>query len=62
MSGWTKVILATGILLVAIVGFNIALWRRLREARRLGVLAEQAALEEQVTLEAQTVLEKQAGE
>lgn len=39
MSGWTKVIVATGILLVAMIGFNLALWRRLREARRLAALA-----------------------
>ena len=40
MSGWTKVILATGIMFLAIVGFNVALWRRLREARRLAALEE----------------------
>lgn len=40
MSGWTKVFLATGILLVGIIGFNIALWRRLREARRLAAFEE----------------------
>jgi hypothetical protein len=39
VSGWTKVFLATGILFVAIVGFNIALWRRLREVRRLAAMA-----------------------
>jgi anti-sigma-K factor RskA len=40
VSGWTKVILATAIVFVAMVGFNIALWRRLREARRLAALEE----------------------
>ncbi|WP_085811156.1 hypothetical protein [Sphingomonas sp. TZW2008] len=34
MSGWTKVFLATAIMVVALAGFNLALWRRLREARR----------------------------
>ena len=42
MSGWTKVILATAILVVAMAGFNLALWRRLQEARRIAALrAEQ---------------------
>ena len=42
MSGWTKVILATAILVVAMAGFNLALWRRLKEARRIAALrAEQ---------------------
>ncbi|WBH17000.1 hypothetical protein [Sphingomonas radiodurans] len=40
MSGWTKVILATAIVLVALIGFNVALWRRLREVRRLVALEE----------------------
>ncbi|MDF2496278.1 hypothetical protein [Sphingomonas sp.] len=35
MSGWTKVFLATAILVVAMAGFNLALWRRLKEARRI---------------------------
>ncbi|MFT3978687.1 MAG: hypothetical protein QM688_16510 [Sphingomonas bacterium] len=33
MSGWTKVILATVLMVVALGGFNLSLWRRLREAR-----------------------------
>lgn len=40
MSGWTKVFVATAIMAVALVGFNLALWRRLREARRLAALEE----------------------
>lgn len=40
MSGWTKVIVATAILVVAMMGFNLALWRRLKEARRVAALAE----------------------
>ncbi|WP_156455536.1 hypothetical protein [Sphingomonas sp. CCH5-D11] len=35
MSGWTKVFLATGLMVVALACFNLALWRRLKEARRL---------------------------
>jgi len=42
VSGWTKVFLATGILVVAMIGFNLALWRRLKEARRLGHAAAEA--------------------
>lgn len=38
MSGWTKVILATGLMIVALACFNLALWRRLKEARRLGAV------------------------
>ncbi|QNE33176.1 hypothetical protein F1C10_15455 [Sphingomonas sp. NBWT7] len=38
MSGWTKVFLATAIMVVALAGFNLALWRRLREARRLAAI------------------------
>ena len=34
MTGWTKVILATVLMAVALGGFNLALWRRWREARR----------------------------
>lgn len=34
MTGWTKVILATVLMAVALGGFNLSLWRRLREARR----------------------------
>lgn len=33
MSGWTKVILATALLVVALGCFNLSLWRRLRAAR-----------------------------
>lgn len=40
MSGWTKVFLATGLMVVALVCFNLALWRRMKEARRLGALRE----------------------
>ena len=40
MSGWTKVILATVLMAVALGGFNLSLWRRLREAR-LRAQAEQ---------------------
>ncbi len=35
MSGWTKVILATLLMVVAISAFNVALWRRMRDVRRL---------------------------
>jgi hypothetical protein len=38
VSGWTKVFLATGLMVVALVCFNLALWRRMKEARRLGAL------------------------
>ncbi|OWK33668.1 hypothetical protein SPDO_05510 [Sphingomonas dokdonensis] len=38
MSGWTKVFLATGLMVVALACFNLALWRRMKEARRLGAL------------------------
>ena len=33
MTGWTKVILATAVMTLAIIGLNVALWRRLRAAR-----------------------------
>ncbi len=33
MSGWTKVFVATGLMVVALACFNLALWRRLKEAR-----------------------------
>ncbi|MBN8846550.1 MULTISPECIES: hypothetical protein [unclassified Sphingomonas] len=33
MSGWTKVILATALMVVALGCFNLSLWRRLRAAR-----------------------------
>ncbi|OWK28488.1 hypothetical protein SPMU_27490 [Sphingomonas mucosissima] len=36
MSGWAKVILATALMVVALACFNLALWRRMKEARRLG--------------------------
>jgi len=35
VSGWTKVFLATGLMVVALACFNLALWRRLKEARHL---------------------------
>lgn len=44
MSGWTKVILATLLMVVAISAFNVALWRRMRDVRRL---AEMRAREEE---------------
>ncbi len=47
MSGWTKVIVATAIMVAALVAFNLALWRRMNEARRLG---EQRQREEAETL------------
>jgi hypothetical protein len=34
VSGWTKVFLATALMVVAIVCFNLALWRRMKDARR----------------------------
>ena len=34
MDGWTKVILASVVMALAIVGFNISVWRRLRQASR----------------------------
>ncbi len=42
MSGWTKVILATGLMVVALACLNLALWRRMKEARRLGEAAAEA--------------------
>ncbi|WP_298674514.1 hypothetical protein [uncultured Sphingomonas sp.] len=33
MSGWTKVILATVLMAVALGCFNLSLWRRMRAAR-----------------------------
>ncbi|QKS00055.1 hypothetical protein F9288_10725 [Sphingomonas sp. CL5.1] len=33
MSGWTRVILATVLMIVALGCFNLSLWRRLRAAR-----------------------------
>ena len=33
MTGWTKVILATALMAVALGCFNLSLWRRLRAAR-----------------------------
>lgn len=41
MSGWTKVLLATGLMVVALACFNLALWRRLKEARRLAALQDE---------------------
>jgi hypothetical protein len=38
VSGWTKVILATLLMVVAISAFNVALWRRMRDVRRLAEL------------------------
>ena len=38
MSGWTKVFLATGLMVVALACLNLSLWRRMKEARRLGEL------------------------
>ena len=40
MSGWEKVIAATVLALVALVGVNLAIWRRLRLARRSGAEIE----------------------
>ena len=37
MSGWTKVILATVLMAVALGCFNLSLWRRLRAARQQAV-------------------------
>jgi len=34
VSGWTKVILATVLMAVALGCFNLSLWRRLRAARQ----------------------------
>lgn len=33
MSGWEKVIAATVLALVGLVGLNLAIWRRMRAAR-----------------------------
>lgn len=35
MSGWEKVIAATMLAVIGLVGLNLAIWRRLRQARRL---------------------------
>lgn len=40
MTGWEKVVVATAIMVVALIGFNLALWRRLKEARRLAALEQ----------------------
>jgi len=42
VSGWTKVLLATGLMVVALACLNLALWRRMKEARRLGEAAAEA--------------------
>ena len=34
MTGWEKVIAATVLALVGLIGLNLAMWRRLRDARR----------------------------
>ena len=34
MDGWTKVVLASAVMALAIIGFNLAVWRRLRQASR----------------------------
>lgn len=33
MTPWTKVILATIVAVLGLIGFNLAVWRRLRAAR-----------------------------
>ena len=34
MSGWEKVIAATLVAVIGLVGLNVAVWRRLRQASR----------------------------
>jgi hypothetical protein len=34
VTGWEKVIAATVVAVIGLIGFNLAIWRRLREARR----------------------------
>jgi hypothetical protein len=34
VTGWEKVIAATILAVIGLVGLNLAIWRRLREARR----------------------------
>ena len=37
MTGWEKVIAATVLAVIGLAGLNLAMWRRMRAARRLRV-------------------------